>query len=126
MICIIMEGLDSFDSNLMNTSFNWKYGIWLGITFLLTAITSVIASVVIGAQIYSSTAKNPAARRRYSTIIEIIMQSSALYSLTILCQAIATLMSATKDWPMDNVAAIYSETIMTFTTVRYLPFDYLH
>lgn len=50
-----------------------------------------MATVVIGTHIHFSTRFNPWARRRYTHITEIIVQSSALYTLAMLCQAIANL-----------------------------------
>jgi len=100
--------------------FDRLYNIWLGITFLLTAVTSTTASLVIGAHIFSSTAANIRARRRYTHITEIIMQSSALYSIAILCQAIEALVNRGINSHAGIVlinAEIYTGTMATFTTV---------
>jgi len=60
-----------------------------GSSFVVTAATSMISTFVIGIHIYSSTNLISRIRRRYTYIIEILVQSSVLYSLSILALAIA-------------------------------------
>jgi len=96
------------------------YKVLQGATFLLTAVISITASLVIGAQIYSLTTENHRARRQYTHIIEIIIQSSALYSLALVCLAIETLIKAVGRDDGQIVllnAEIYIEAIAMFTTV---------
>jgi len=115
------------DLSVGNIDFDRLYKTLLGATFLFTAVISITASLVIGAQIYYLTAENPRARRRYTHIIEIIIQSSALYSLAIVCQAIETLINAVSSNEEIVLldAEIYIGTITMFTTVCSLMFFHI-
>jgi len=102
---------------------NAQYNLLLGITLLVTAVTSVTATFVIGIEIYTSTILNRRARKRYTHIIEIVAQSSALYSLAILFQAIESLsLYGYRDRNSPGIPVLvnleyYTAGIMTFTTV---------
>ena len=54
---------------------------------LVTALTSVLASGIIVYRIYSSTSINQTARKRYRHIIDIMIQSSAVYTLSNIAQS---------------------------------------
>jgi len=100
------------------------YNILEGSSLCVTAATSMTATLVIGAHIYSSTSFNQHARKRHSHIVEIMIQSSALYSLTILSEAITIIINNADvnlfDGAADLNAQFYIEAIMTVTTVRFL------
>lgn len=92
-----------------------------GSSLCVTAATSMIATFVIGAQIYFSTSLNIQARRRYKHIIEIIIQSSALYSIAILFPAISVFVhNANLGLPGSKTINFdaYTSAIASITTVR--------
>jgi len=101
---------------------NAQYNLLLGITLLITAVTSVAATFVIGMEIYTSTILNLRTRKRYTHIIEIVAQSSAIYSLAILFQAIESLCLYGYRNQGSSISVLsnleyYTAGIMTFTTV---------
>lgn len=101
-----------------NTPANSRmFNILQGCSLCMTTVTSMVTTLLIGAQVYSSTSLNPRARRRYKPIIEIMLQSSALYSLAILTQAIVTLMSPGSFDKMIIVTGDYTQVMVNITTV---------
>ena len=100
--------------------FSRVFNIIQGTSFCITAITSLSATAVISGLIYSSTSLNRRARQRYTHIIEIMIQSSALYSLALLVQAVTALIN---DGSVDAIgskqynANFYSSTVALITTV---------
>jgi len=93
------------------------FNILQGCSLCMTTVTSMVTTLLIGAQVYSSTSLNPRARRRYKPIIEIMLQSSALYSLAILTQAIVTLMSPGSFDKMIIVTGDYTQVMVNITMV---------
>lgn len=114
-----LNGLPLFNSKYQTSQFARRFNILIGTSSCVTATTSIIATFVIGAQVYNSTKMNPKARRRYTHIIEITMQSSALYSLAILAQAIFALLSSGSFMSQSSffVASDYISAIANITTV---------
>jgi len=88
-----------------------------------SALTNMTATVLIGAQIRYSTRSNHQARRRYQHIIGIIVQSSALYSVSMLAQAIIGLFF-TGNLAVTGTAllnsGVYTTGISCFVAVCYI------
>jgi len=115
-----MNALSYFDPSDTTDEFFHQYDIVLGTSLCVTVTTSVLATFVIGAQIYVSTNKNHKVRRRYKHIIEIIIQSSALYSVSLLLYAIIVLCLSTNLTVSNSViidAHLYAGAISGFITV---------
>jgi len=115
-----MGGLSLFDPNDFTVQFTREANLSQGINLVITAITSITATSVIGAHIYSSTSLNPGARKRYKHIVEIIVQSSALYSLTLLASAILAFINDAHSalfMPHFTTAELYTSSITLITTV---------
>jgi len=116
-----MAGLLHLYNGNKAEEFTQKYNIVQGTNSYVAVATSVLATFVIGAQIYTSTTTNHQARRRYTHIIEIIIQSSALYSFSILITAITALVGDNSTFTAsDSVifnADTYASAIAAFTTV---------
>jgi len=71
--------MPGFQTNEQIRVFNIIDGTLSGVS----AATSILATFMIARVIYSSTSHNPRARKRYQHIIEITVQSSLIYSVTI-------------------------------------------
>ena len=120
IIAIIMNALSYFDPSDTTDEFLHQYDIVLGTSMCVTVATSMLATFVIGAQIHASTDTNRKARRRYKHIIEIIIQSSALYSVSLLLNAITALCSPASLTASNSVifnAGVYTAAISDFTMV---------
>ena len=80
----------------------------------------MLATLVIGIQIYSSTRLDSGARKRYKYVIEIIIQSAGLYTLSIIALAI-TFLVGSGDFTLGSTAIInasnYAYTIAAITPV---------
>jgi len=63
-----------------------------GSSSCVTAAASVLATLMIGHEIYSSTKLNNRARRRYSHIVEIMVQSAVIYTIASILGAITSLL----------------------------------
>jgi len=115
-----MGGFSNLEPSDESVQFSQIYGAMQGSSLFITVATSVLATFVIGSQIYSVTSPNRHTRRRYEHIFEIIVQSSALYSLSILVQAVTNL-SANEDSHLGGSAAlnasVYASAITVITTV---------
>lgn len=125
LIANVMNGLGYFYPRDETVKFARQYNIFEGTTLCVTAATSVIATFVIGAQIYTSTNLNTRARKRYAHITEILVQSSALYSLSIVGQAIVTLIDeGTFNGISSKLlnAGVYTYSVSCLTAVRSLVF----
>jgi len=124
IIVAVTIGLLEFFPGDETHAFTHQFNVIEGTSLCMTVLTSVLATFVIGAQIYLSTAMNHQARKRYKHLMEIIIQSSALYSLSTLLSAIITLSvansSVTK--PVLIEAGQYTTTISSFSTVSSLSF----
>ncbi|KAF4617118.1 hypothetical protein D9613_005965 [Agrocybe pediades] len=72
----------------MNTHTESIYNRLLSSTYISSALTSVVATSIICFKIYTHIVPGLSSRRHYRTIIDIIIQSSALYSTTVVLQAI--------------------------------------
>ena len=91
IITNIIQGLVNFVPGDNTVQWSRWYNIIQGVNFCTTAATSVVATFIIAAIIHRSNINN-GARRRYRHIIEITIQSSALYTLTIVGTAVTTLL----------------------------------
>ncbi|KAF4610338.1 hypothetical protein D9613_010637 [Agrocybe pediades] len=119
LVGFAIAGLVWFDPRYKTAQFARRYNILQGSTFLVTAMTSMMATFVIGAQIYVSTRQNLRARKRYAHIVEIMIQSAALYSLTILGQAIIALTTSGNLATLTSAilnGEFYTSGLMVFTT----------
>ena len=78
-----------------DSTFQWaqRYNLFQGISLCSTAATSVLATFIISAEIYRSTSQNINARQQYRHIIEIAIQSSALYTLAALVNAVVSILN---------------------------------
>ena len=88
----------------------------------MVAATTAIATVAIGARIHFSTDLDLRARRRYSHIIEIIIQSSTPYSIAVLLEAIINFLSISNSLRNEIGLAngsLYVAGFMIFITVRH-------
>ena len=98
-----------------------KYNIMQGIYYCVTASTNSVATLMIGHQIYSSTRQDKRARRRYRHIIEITIQSSAIYSVTMLASAITSILGGLNLPRQERdglfIVSNYLEFITLFATV---------
>jgi len=123
IVGIIIGGIIYLDPSDGTNELVQKFNILQGIALCVTVLTSVSATFVIGAQIYASTAVNHQARRRYKHVIEIIIQSSALYSISLLITAIISLINtnakiaALQSVLLNLDAGVYANAISSFTTV---------
>ena len=122
---IVMAGLSNLVLADETIEFGHQYNAVQGSGMCVTVATSVLATFVIGARIYSSTAMNHRARRRYKHIVEIIVQSSALYSLCILLAAVADLVDNESPSGLNSRsygASAYTATISFISTVCFIYF----
>ena len=100
--------------------FERKVNILKGTSFCVTAATSMIATSLIAAHIYASTSLNLQSRRRYMHIVEIMVQSSALYSLSTLGLAILDLINNANSNLVGSAilnAENYTSTVAVISTV---------
>lgn len=118
---LVVNALSIWDPRYQTIQFSQWSNIFQGTNYCVTAATSTMAVFVIGVQIYSSTRLNHQARRRYRHIIEIMIQSSVLYNLSVLTQAILNLINPedghTLDIFMFSNVVLYTSAIMIITTV---------
>jgi len=115
-----MDGIYMFDPSHQTARFAQQANILQGTSIFVTAATSILATFLIGAHIYQSTSMNSRARRRYTSIVDIITQSSALYSFSLLAQAILGLVTnSTFGFTGSTLlnANTYTYEIATMTTV---------
>jgi len=117
----LFQGLFSFVPEDSTIQWAQLFNIIEGISLCTTAATSVLATYIIAAKIHRSNMNNRA-RRRYRHIIEITIQSSALYTLSTLGNAVTTLITngnLNSDGSTLLNAEIYLDTFTTITTVSY-------
>jgi len=118
----VMDGIGFFNPTTETILYARQSSIVQGVRVCVTAATSIIATCILGARIYSSTSLNRQARRRYTHIIEIMMQSSLLYSLSMLALAIATLTDNGNLFSIRSIdlnAQVYTNALSVITTVWY-------
>jgi len=117
---IVLNSLFMFRPGIVTGQLVHRYNVLQGISMLVTVVTSVLATSIIGARIYASTAMSHGARRRYMHIVDIIAQSSALYSLSIAVDAVTALLNNGRISSMSSMvlnAGFYANTIATITPV---------
>ena len=121
-----MEILSNFVPGDETIDFVSRLNVVQGTTLCVTVATSVVATLVIGVRIYTSTARNHQARERYKHIVEIIVQSSALYSISLLISAVNTLCDNSGDLTASQSVAFnadsYAYGIAAVATVYSSPF----
>jgi len=117
----LFQGLFHFVQEDSTIQWAQWFNIIQGISFCTTAATSVLATSIIAATIHRSNMNNRA-RRRYRHIIEISIQSSALYTLSVLGAAVTTLIdngNLNSDGSTLFNAEIYSDIFTEITTVSH-------
>jgi len=119
----VMNGLFNALPSFQTDQFAQQQNIVQGTISCVTAATSIISTIVIGAHIYSSTKLLTQARRRYTHIIDIMIQSSALYSLSMLSQAILSFIDpgtiGSGAQTALSMGIIYTTGTAIITTVSY-------
>jgi len=123
---IVVNGLLFLVPKYQTDPFAQQGNILQGVNLVGTAATSMVATVLIGARIYSSTRLNLQARRRYTHIIEITIQSSVLYSFAIVGQAI-TYFIGNGNFTLESSiinADLYMNAIAAITTVCFSIFAF--
>jgi len=87
MVVNVISGLHLFAPRRQTGQSSWKENLLQGGGFLLSAATSITATFVIALHIHSSTGPNGRTRKRYTRIVDIIIQSCILYTLAMLGSA---------------------------------------
>jgi len=121
IISIVIGALSYFDPNLETAQFGRQFRLLQGGILCVVVATSLIATFLIGAQIYLSTSINPRARQRYQHVLEIAIQSSGLYTSSLLLEAVMTLIINTNHNFEVSTAVInayfYATSIASITPV---------
>jgi len=121
---IIFNAVITLIPGRLTTKTGNEFDVMQGSYYCLTALTNSVATLMIGRQIYSSTRDNNRARQRYRHIVEIALQSSAMYSVTMLATAIINIVGglsvnfATAEGHNLFIVSNYLSSINIFTTVR--------
>jgi len=121
LISTLFQGLFNFVPGDHTSQWAQRYNIIQGISFCVTAATSVLATFIIAAKIHRSNINNHA-RRRYRHIIEITIQSSTLYTLSTLGIAVTGLINNGYLNPQGSTvldAQLYLNALTVITTVSY-------
>jgi len=122
LITNILEGLALFVPTHLTYQFARQINIIQGTSFCTTAATSLLATFIIGAEIHRSTTFNTVARRRYRYIMEITIQSSTMYTLAIVGNAVLVLIN-NSDLDLTGStllnAGSYFQVLLIVTTVSY-------
>jgi len=117
----VMNGLFNALPSFQTVEFAHQQNILQGTISFVTAATSIISTIIIGAHIYASTRFHPQARKRYTHIIDIMIHSSAIYSLSMLSQAILSFIDPgivdSSAQTALTMAFIYTYGISLITTV---------
>jgi len=115
LITTLFEGLATFVPEDNTIQWARRCNIIQGISYSTTAATSVLATFIVAAKIHRSNMNNRA-RRRYRHIIEITIQSSALYTFSTLGNAVITLVD--KGNPnLDGSSLVNAEAYLTAFTL---------
>jgi len=130
IIGTLIASLYNFDPRDETAQFMQRFNILQGISLCVTVATSMLTTFTIGAHIYASTFRNRQAWGRYKHLVEIIIQSSALYSVSFLVTAIIDLIgtngiSSASPTILLN-ANCYTSAISSFTAVYFLNFFCFH
>ena len=87
--------------------------------YFLSAFTSLLATALIAWRIHTISQESGRSRRRFSNIIEIVVQSALLYSLALLIQGIAFTIPFTSLETRDFALVRYAKIILTYVSVRF-------
>jgi len=129
VIVTVIDALILFHPTDRAIPFVEKYNILQGSSYCVIAATSMTATLIISAHIYSSTRLNVGAQRRYRHIAEIMIQSAVLYSLSMIAQAVSIFIkNANINMLSSSIlnANTYTSVMAVITTVCYfwsLSFD---
>jgi len=119
-LAIVIVVLEGSLSDMVQQSSAYKYrekqfNILSGCLAGVTVITSLLGTFIIGYHVYSSST-SPTRRREYKHIIDVVVQSSAMYSITLLVIAICDFLDAYSSWKMFIVSD-YVGTLTAFISV---------
>ena len=91
----------------------------IGGMFVAVALTSLTATFIICHHIYKSTYQDRRSRRRYRHILNILMQSSVIYTAAVLLETVVTIIYAGGSEPPVNlvILANYCDALLTITIV---------
>jgi len=125
---IVLVGLYSCKTCQRTTSQSRKFNFISGSWSIISAVTSVLATLLIGYQIFSSTKHDKRSRKRYGHIFKILIHSSAIYSIVIVADAICAISNTGKTSDLIRNLHIgivdnYISALQMFTTVSsHFPF----
>lgn len=86
--------------------------------YFLSAFTSLLATALIAWRINTISKESGRSRRRFSNIIEIVVQSAVFYSIALLIQGIAFTIPFTSLDIKDFALVRYAKIILTYVSVR--------
>jgi len=84
---VILQGLNMFLTGYASSQTSWQYDVIYGALFVVTAATSIMATLIIAYRIYYMSC-NSTSRKNYWYIVEIMVQSVSVYSALMAAQAI--------------------------------------
>lgn len=112
-------GLSAFDFGSDSHRLARKANILTGTLFASVVATSITATFVICHHIYKSTTLNVRARRRYKHIVDILVQSSVMYTISVILVTICNFLDTGN--VLSSVDAIvleeYAQSISVVMTV---------
>jgi len=98
-----------------------KFNIINGSLAVVIAATSLIATSIIAYRIDSATAYDVKAKHRYKHIVEMLLQSSVIYSVTMIVVAIVDFVPS--PWVTQALAVMYLSAFVYVITVRLQPLN---
>ncbi|KAF9542584.1 hypothetical protein CPC08DRAFT_439190 [Agrocybe pediades] len=114
----VLDVLLDFIPKYQTDAHDRLYNKLLEASLFVTAATSILATFIIAYRIYASTARCKGSWKRYRYIVEIIVQSSAMYSVTALCFAIVA--------SIDNAKLLQQQGTVLWNAAQYiLAFTYI-
>jgi len=118
----VLLALLTFNPSITTPSLSRRFNLISGSLSCVSSFTSIFSTLTIGYLIYSSTRHDKRSRRRYTHIIEILIQSSAFYSFT--TTAVAVCAFGTTNDIVENgrtfIADNYFSTLQLFSIVSNL------
>jgi hypothetical protein len=109
---------DGTDGELVSEALSITLNALLSAAFFITFATTLVTTILIAYRIYSVSKQEGMSARRFKHIIDIVIQSGAVNSLTLLANAIIVVLPASILNTKDSAANTYAENIVPYVLVR--------
>ncbi|KAF8173089.1 hypothetical protein BJ912DRAFT_1079466 [Pholiota molesta] len=105
---------DGKDGELVSEALSITLNALLSAAFFITFATTLVTTILIAYRIYSVSKQEGVSARRFKHIIDIVIQSGAVNSLTLLANAIIVVLPASILNTKDSAANTYAENIVPY------------